>query len=64
MVNYLIRRLLIGFVTLAMITFVIFGLIRNMPGTPLTMDLAETDPSRQISPDELERLEKIYGRDK
>ncbi len=64
MVNYLIRRLLIGFVTLAMITFVIFGLIRNMPGTPLTMDLAETDPSRQISPDELERLEKIYGLDK
>jgi peptide/nickel transport system permease protein len=64
MVPYLIRRLLIGFVTLAMITFVIFGLIRNMPGTPLTMDLAESDPSRQISPDDLERLEKIYGLDK
>jgi peptide/nickel transport system permease protein len=64
MVHYLIRRLLIGFVTLAMITFVIFGLIRNMPGTPLTMDLAETDPSRQISQDELARLEKIYGLDK
>jgi peptide/nickel transport system permease protein len=64
MVPYLIRRLLIGFVTLAMITFVIFGLIRNMPGTPLTMDLAESDPSRQISQDELERLERIYGLDK
>lgn len=64
MVPYLIRRLLIGFVTLAMITFVIFGLIRNMPGTPLTMDLAESDPSRQISQDDLERLEKIYGLDK
>jgi peptide/nickel transport system permease protein len=64
MAHYLIRRLLIGLVTLAMITFVIFGLIRNMPGTPLTMDLAETDPSRQISQDELERLERIYGLDK
>ncbi len=64
MVPYLIRRLLIGFVTLAMITFVIFGLIRNMPGTPLTMDLAESDPSRQISQDDLDRLEKIYGLDK
>lgn len=64
MVNYLLRRLLIGFVTLVMITFVIFGLIRNMPGTPLTMDLAETDPSRQISGEDLERLERIYGLDK
>ena len=64
MVNYLIRRLLIGFVTLGMITLVIFGLIRNMPGTPLTMDLAETDPSRQISGEDLQRLERIYGLDK
>jgi peptide/nickel transport system permease protein len=64
MVNYLIRRMLIGLVTLVMITFVIFGLIRNMPGTPLTMDLAETDPSRQISQEDLERLERIYGLDK
>jgi peptide/nickel transport system permease protein len=51
-------------VTLVMITFVIFALIRNMPGTPLTMDLAETDPSRQISEEDLERLERIYGLDK
>jgi peptide/nickel transport system permease protein len=64
MVTYLIRRLLIGLVTLVMITFVIFALIRNMPGTPLTMDLAETDPSRQISQEDLERLERIYGLDK
>jgi peptide/nickel transport system permease protein len=64
MVTYLIRRLLIGLVTLVMITFVIFALIRNMPGTPLTMDLAETDPSRQISEEDLERLERIYGLDK
>jgi peptide/nickel transport system permease protein len=64
MLTYLIRRLLIGLVTLVMITFVIFALIRNMPGTPLTMDLAETDPSRQISEEDLERLERIYGLDK
>jgi peptide/nickel transport system permease protein len=47
-----------------LITFVIFALIRNMPGTPLTMDLAELDPSRQISEDDLKRLEQIYGLDK
>ncbi len=42
----------------------IYGLIRNMPGTPLTMDLAETDPSRQISDEDLQRLERIYGLDR
>jgi peptide/nickel transport system permease protein len=64
MVSYLIRRVLIGVVTLFLITFVIYGLVRNMPGTPLTMDLAETDPSRQISQEDLQRLEQIYGLDK
>ena len=64
MLNYLIRRLLTGLVTLLLITFIIFGLIRNMPGTPLTMDMAEQDPSRKISDVDLKRLEKIYGLDK
>ncbi|HSW39400.1 MAG TPA: ABC transporter permease [Acidobacteriota bacterium] len=64
MTSYLLRRLLYGLVTLILITFVIFALIRNMPGTPLTIDLAELDPSRQISQEDLERLEQIYGLDK
>jgi peptide/nickel transport system permease protein len=64
MLNYLIRRLFTGLVTLLLITFIIFGLIRNMPGTPLTMDMAEQDPSRRISDADLKRLEKIYGLDK
>jgi peptide/nickel transport system permease protein len=64
MLSYLIRRLFVGVVTLFLITFVIYGLVRNMPGTPLTMDLAETDPSRQISQEDLQRLEQIYGLDK
>jgi peptide/nickel transport system permease protein len=64
MTSYLIRRLFFGFVTLILITFVIFALVRNMPGTPLTVDMAELDPSRQISQEDLERLEQIYGLDK
>ncbi|MEX0939405.1 MAG: ABC transporter permease [Pirellulales bacterium] len=64
MLNYLVRRLLIGALTLLMITFVIFGLIRNMPGTPLTVAFAEVDPSREMSEADLERLEKLYGLDK
>jgi len=64
MLNYLIRRLAIGAITLLLITFVIYGLIRNMPGTPLTVDMAETDPSKQISPERIKQLKAIYGLDK
>jgi peptide/nickel transport system permease protein len=64
MFHYLVRRLLLGFVTLVLISFVIFGLIRNMPGTPLTLALAEIDPSRSIREEDLERMKKSYGLDK
>ena len=64
MVNYLIRRLLIGALTLLLITFVIYGLIRSMPGSPLDTDAAFTDPSRQPSPEDIKRMERIYGLDK
>lgn len=64
MIHYLIRRLLVGAVTLLLITFVIYGLIRAMPGSPLTIDLAEVDPSRRISDADYERLAETYGLDK
>ena len=61
MLNYVIRRLIIGAFTLLMITFVVYGLIRSMPGSPLTLDLAESSPDKQISKEELERRKEIYG---
>jgi peptide/nickel transport system permease protein len=64
MLTYLVRRLLIGTVTLLLITFVVFALIRNMPGTPLTVALGEVDPSRKIDPEDLKRMERAYGLDK
>ena len=64
MINYLIRRLLIGAVTLVLITFLVYALIRNMPGTPLTVVQAAADPSMQLSEADMERLEKAYGLDK
>jgi len=64
MFHYLIRRSLLGFLTLLLITFVVFGLIRAMPGDPLTVQLAEVDPSRQIRPEDYERMKKAYGLDK
>ena len=64
MLSYLIRRMFIGLITLFLITFVVYGLVRNMPGTPLTVAAAESDPSKTLSDADLERLNKIYGLDK
>ena len=64
MLSFLIRRLVIGAVTLLLITFVVFGLVRSMPGTPLTVGLAQIDPSKQMSEADYNRLKKIYGLDK
>jgi len=64
MLNYIIRRLLIGLVTLLFITFLVYALIRNMPGTPLTVNLGESDPSKQMSKEEMARQLKTFGLDK
>lgn len=64
MLTYIIRRLLIGLVTLLLITVVVYALIRNIPGTPLTSDQATFDPSRTISDADLQRMRRSYGLDK
>ena len=62
--TYLLRRLLLGLLTLMAITFIVYGLARNMPGTPLTVQLGESDPSRKLNPEDQERMKKIYGLDR
>jgi len=64
MLSYLIRRLGLAVFTLLLITFVVYALIRHMPGTPLTTDPGMLDPGRQITPEEIERLNRLYGLDK
>jgi peptide/nickel transport system permease protein len=64
MLSYLIRRLLLAALTLLFVTFAIYALIRHMPGTPLTINMAEVDPSKRISKEEKLRLERTYGLDK
>ena len=64
MFDYLVRRMLIGAVTLLFITFLIYALIRQMPGDPVTALQAEQDPSRKIDPAEFERMKAAYGLDK
>ena len=64
MINYLLRRVLIGCFTLLLITFVVYGLIRAMPGSPLDTDPMMMDPSRQVSAEDIERMKMVYGLDK
>jgi len=64
MVSYLIRRVVLGVITLVLISFIVYGLVRAMPGTPMTNELAEGDPSRFPSKEDYERMKKIYGLDK
>jgi peptide/nickel transport system permease protein len=64
MIHHLLRRLALGLVTLVLISFVVYGLIRSIPGTPLTVAVAQTDPSRRLNPADLERMKAAYGLDK
>jgi peptide/nickel transport system permease protein len=64
MTTYLIRRLLLGAVTLMVVTAIVYALIRHMPGTPLTMAQENIDPSRKISDEDLALMNKAYGLDK
>ena len=63
MVSYLVRRLLVGLLTLGLITCMIYGLIRSMPGSPLDTDPAMMDPSKMPSKADIERMRAVYGLD-
>ena len=64
MLTYLVRRFGIGLFTLLLITFIVYGLIRNMPGSPVTQDLARLDPGKVMSEEDYQRILKLYGLDK
>jgi len=64
MLTYILRRILIGFFTLGVITFLLYGLVRAMPGDPIVQQLQNANPDRPPDPAEIERQRKIYGLDK
>jgi peptide/nickel transport system permease protein len=64
MLQYLVRRGAISLVTLLLITVVVYTLIRNIPGTPLTVDMALMNPGKMASPADIKRFERLYGLDK
>jgi len=63
MTTYVIRRLILAAFTLLVFTALMYALIRNIPGTPLTMQGAE-DPNLKINAEDLALLNRAYGLDK
>ena len=64
MFNYLVRRVALGLLTLILISFLVYALIRHIPGTPLTLDPANMSPGKQPTKVDIQRWEKLYGLDK
>jgi peptide/nickel transport system permease protein len=62
MYQYFARRLLLALFTLLLITFVVYALIRLMPGDPLLVNLEGGD--RPIKLEEIERMREIFGLNK
>ena len=63
MSTYLTRRLLIGALTLLLITLLIYVLIRAMPGDPLLVKLEQMS-GQEINAADIERMRAAYGLDK
>ena len=63
MTAYLIRRLIFAAFTLLVFTALMYALIRNIPGTPLTLMGAE-DPRLRVSDEDMKLLNQAYGLDK
>lgn len=64
MTSYLVRRIAIGALTLLVITFLVYGLVRNMPGDPLLVEMERLDPSRKFSAEDLAEMRRMFGLDK
>jgi len=64
MFTYLARRMLLGVVTLIVVTMIVYGLARNMPGNPLTMAAENMDPSKRLSKEDQLRMLQAFELDK
>lgn len=63
MFEFVVRRLLIGVLTLICITFVQYAIVRFMPGSPITNAMAE-NADRRLSREHFEQMQKYWGLDK
>src|SRR5262245_15797039 len=63
--SYLARRILIGVLTLLIVTFLVYGLARSMPGDPILLRMQQQiDSGRRVDPESLKRQREAYGLDK
>lgn len=61
MTSYLIRRLLLAACTLVLVTFVVYGLVRMMPGDPTLMLLESAGPDKRPRAEDIERMREMFG---
>jgi peptide/nickel transport system permease protein len=64
MATYLTRRVLVAILTLWLITFLVYGLIRAMPGDALTVNREMLGPGQKLSQEDIERARATFGLDK
>jgi len=66
MLRYVARRLALGALTLLLISFVVYGLIRAMPGDPADYARAGPDEERslQVSRERYEEMRRDFGLDR
>src|SRR5262245_18561466 len=62
--NYLARRILLGLLTLWAVTFLVYMLIRCVPGSPLLARMEHLAPGKRPRDEDMEQMKKIYGLDK
>ena len=63
MFAYLVRRLLQGALTLFLVTFLIYGLIRAMPGSPITADESLMQEDGGMTQEDRDRFRAKWGLD-
>jgi peptide/nickel transport system permease protein len=63
MVAYIVRRLLMGVIVLILVTFLVFLVMRLLPGDPLILYMAQSQV-QSLSPDQIQQLRHQFGLDK
>ena len=63
MFQYFLKRLVLACITLFFITFIVYGLVRAMPGSPVMLEEG-FDPNRSMSEADRKEREKYFALDK
>jgi peptide/nickel transport system permease protein len=63
MTTFIVRRLIQGLFVLLVVTILVFGLMRFLPGDPLKLYVAQNQLER-ITPEDMEKLRHEFGLDK